>query len=425
MELFNIITSYDYIKQQKFYVKNRIESLTNEEINGCDIEELEEYFYSQFKIELIEIEREFEHIDYDAEETKIQQYNQFYGSRIYGEQEFYMVDGYKIVYKIPFEGDIELLDIRPSRYTLTSYNVDNTIRPTDDKSGQIVLSKIYSRSQIDSQENMLEFISTEFNCALSVYFECIDNINSEIDNGFNLSLRSEIITHLKTRIQKAENFFKLREKLNIPLKLSDVAPNTKPVRLKKVKKNKADTLPKLKSTPAEYEISDNDYNNIKNIINLSCISMEKTARTFTKLQEEELRDVILASLNTHYIGTATGETFNKRGKTDIHIPFENKSAYIGECKIWTGQGAFTKAITQLFSYMRWRDTKTSLIFFNKKNKDFPNILSTINETLNGNKLCIQKTRITNNEWQCNFKKDEESEEIVKVNVVIYDLHIEL
>jgi hypothetical protein len=81
------------------------------------------------------------------------------------------------------------------------------------------------------------------------------------------------------------------------------------------------SLPKLNITPVEYAISDDDYNNIKNIINLSCVSMEKTARTFCKLQEEELRDVILASLNTHYLGTATGETFNKRGKTDIHIPF--------------------------------------------------------------------------------------------------------
>lgn len=184
------------------------------------------------------------------------------------------------------------------------------------------------------------------------------------------------------------------------------------------------SLPKLKTISVEYAISDDDYNNIKNIINLSCMSIEKTARIFCKLQEE-LRDVMLSSLNTHYLGTATGETFNKRGKTDIYILFENKSVYIGECKIWTGKGAFSKVIIQLFSYMRWKDTKTFLILFNKKNKDFTNILKTIDEVLSNEELCIRKTKVTHNEWKCEFKKDIQSEEIVKVNIVIYDLYIEL
>ena len=74
--------------------------------------------------------------------------------------------------------------------------------------------------------------------------------------------------------------------------------------------------------------------------------------------------------------------------------------------------------------MRWRDTKTSLIFFNKKNKDFPNILKTIDEVLSNEQLCINKTKITYNDWQCEFKKDIKSEEVVKVNIVIYDLYIE-
>lgn len=424
MELFSKIRSFDFVSQLKQYVKNEIGRLTNEEICSGTLEDLEEYFYDQFKIDLIEIETDFNHIPYEAQETNIKQYNTWYRSGGYDEPQYYTVDGYKIVYKIPFEGDSELLYIQPSTYTLTSYKVDNVIAPTDDTEGQIIFSQTYERSIIDSKENMIEFIAKEFNSKLSTHFKTIDNVNSDITNNYNSSLKSEIRKHLEIRLQKAEDYLTLREKLNIPLELNKNAPNTRPVRLKKVKKNKSMSLPKLKTSPVEYAISDDDYNNIKSIINLSCMSMEKTARTFCKLQEEELRDVILASLNTHYLGTATGETFNKRGKTDIHIPFENKSAYIGECKIWTGQGAFSKAITQLFSYMRWRDTKTSLIFFNKKNKDFPNILKTIDEVLSKEELCINQTRIAQNDWQCDFKKDTESEEIVKVNIVIYDLHIE-
>lgn len=424
MKLFSKISIFDFIPLQKKAIKNEIERLTNEEICNSTLEELEEYFYDRFKIDLIEIERDINYILYDAQEIKMKQYNHWYRSGEYDEPQYYIVDGYKIVYKIPFDGDSDLLYVQPSSFTWTSYEVDNIIKPTDDKDGQIVFSQTYERSVIDSQENMIEFITKEFNSKLAAYFNAIDNVNSDIENKYNSYLKEEIRKHLERRIKKAEDYLSLREKLNISLELNKNAPNTKPIRLKKVKKNKPMSLPKLNITPVEYAISDDDYNNIKNIINLSCVSMEKTARTFCKLQEEELRDVILASLNTHYLGTATGETFNKRGKTDIHIPFENKSAYIGECKIWTGRGAFSKAINQLFSYMRWRDTKTSLIFFNKKNKDFPNILKTIDEALSDEELCIKKIKMTHNEWQCEFKKDIQSEEIVKVNIVIYDLYIE-
>ena len=151
--------------------------------------------------------------------------------------------------------------------------------------------------------------------------------------------------------------------------------------------------------------------------------MEKTARTFAKLLEEELRDVILSNLNTHYQGTATGETFNKVGKTDINIPFDNKSAYIAECKIWHGSKKFLEAITQLFSYTTWRDTKTSLIIFNKDNSNFLNILDTINTTLKNNTLCINETRLYNNQWQCTFKKSEDSNDFININICIYDLYI--
>ena len=65
-------------------------------------------------------------------------------------------------------------------------------------------------------------------------------------------------------------------------------------------------------------------------------AMEKTAKTYFRNNEEELRDHLLATLNTHYDNT-TGETFRKIGKTDILIEFENKAAFIGECKIWYGK----------------------------------------------------------------------------------------
>lgn len=86
------------------------------------------------------------------------------------------------------------------------------------------------------QENMIEFITKEFNSKLSIYFNAIDNVNFDITNKYNCSLKEELRSHLERRLKKAEDYLALREKLNIPLELSKNTPNTKPIRLKKVKK---------------------------------------------------------------------------------------------------------------------------------------------------------------------------------------------
>ena len=149
--------------------------------------------------------------------------------------------------------------------------------------------------------------------------------------------------------------------------------------------------------------------------------MEKTACTFTKLSEEELRDVILSNLNTHYLGSASGETFNKTGKTDIYIPFGNKAAYIAECKIWHGSKRFLEAIRQLSGYTTWRDIKTSLIIFNKDNKNFNTILDAIDQSLNS--ICKDIIRQGQNQWQGTFSKEKGSDDMLTINITAYDLYI--
>lgn len=422
MELFSNGDTSQFIEKQKMYIKNEINRLTNDEICNISIDELLDYFCQKSKIDLIEVERQFDYISYDVKETSKKVYNEFYKYLSF-EKEYYNIDAYKIIYEVPFEGCQELLYLRPSKFILTRFEVDNVFRPTEQNEGKIVFSKVYGTKEITEKENLKEFIKTEFSKDFSKYVEMIEYVNSDISE-YNKSLESTIKTLLENRLKKAKDYINVRKKLDIPLELNSNAPNIKPIRLKKVKKNKSREFPKLKSSPIEYSISDNDYENIKNIINLTCISMEKLARTFCKFQEEELRDVILSNLNTHYQNNATGETFNKRGKTDIHIPFENKSAYIGECKIWAGKEQFLAAIDQLFSYMRWRDTKTSLIIFNKKNKDFPKLIETIDDLLSKHELKVNKIKLDKNSWQCKLKKSKDSTEIVDINIVVYDLYIE-
>jgi hypothetical protein len=92
--------------------------------------------------------------------------------------------------------------------------------------------------------------------------------------------------------------------------------------------------------------------------------IERLPGTFNGMPEESIRDILLAMLSNQY-GPASGETFSRKGKTDILIPYEGDSGavFIAECKWWTGPKAFRGAIDQLLGYLTWRDTHASLIVF--------------------------------------------------------------
>ncbi len=101
--------------------------------------------------------------------------------------------------------------------------------------------------------------------------------------------------------------------------------------------------------------------------------MERRASTYNEMKETALRDVLLTSLNVHFEGLATGETFSRRGKTDIYIPFSEGHPLILECKIWGGPSRYQNAIAQLFGYLTVRDEEGVIVTFCKEG-DFTSIL---------------------------------------------------
>lgn len=402
-------------------IKGEVNKLTNTEICGTDLDELEMYFVEKYEIEKIELFKD--NISKELFETKIKSYNHFHrgGYNDY-EPEYYMIDGYRVTFTIPFDGDTTLLHMRPSTFYMQNFPVDRIIDSTNDQYGKIIYSLEFPKNELQGKADSNEYVQKRFMQEMKTYFETIENVNKEAGN-YNRALPGIIKQYLNQRLQKANDYLQMRERLELPLKLNASAPNTKPILLKKVKKQQKAAFPSKKAPEKEYEISNTDYENIKNIILLACTSMEKSARTFTKLLEEELRDVILSNLNTHYQGSASGETFNKVGKTDIYIPFENKAAYIAECKIWHGNKKFMEAINQLCGYTTWRDTKTSLVIFNKDNKDFGALLENINQSLVASERCKGITKVSHNQWQGDFTKETESKDAITINITVYDLYV--
>ena len=108
-------------------------------------------------------------------------------------------------------------------------------------------------------------------------------------------------------------------------------------------------------------------------------AIERKPSLYKGKSEEDLRDIFLLFLETRYESTsATGETFNKKGKTDILLKYANDGSnlFIGECKIWKGTKIFLETIDQILGYLTWQDSKSAILFF-IDNESIDNVRKTI------------------------------------------------
>jgi hypothetical protein len=108
---------------------------------------------------------------------------------------------------------------------------------------------------------------------------------------------------------------------------------------------------------------DDFYRHILTVIRNTVVGLERSPGRFAGADEEWLRDHLLVTLNTHYDGSAHGESFNGAGKTDILVRHANHNVFIGECKWWDGKKVLLSAFEQLVGYTTWRDNPLALVMF--------------------------------------------------------------
>lgn len=414
MRLFSSERTEDYIKEIKSKIEREIEELSEEKITTESIDEWVNYFVSEYQIDIISLEQK--KVQMYAEQTEIETNNRL-RTTPYEKADFF-IDGYKITFKIPFLGGSKLFYLKPSACIMGDFEVDKLVPPKANETGYLYYSWKYSKECLDGQENLKEYVDEDFKNRFNNYLKMIEYVNTDLMD-FNSGIEKFIRDKLELKKNKYIELNNIKKALKIPIHLKEDGPNIEPISLKEVKKIQRPN-PKSTFEEQEYCISDFDYNNILKIIHNACSAMENTAKTFNKNTEEELRDFIISTLGTHYVNDVTGETFRRNGKTDIHIIFENKSAFIGECKIWHGIKKFENAIKQVFDYSTWKDTKISLIVFNKANKDFQSILNSIDSWIKKNTK--QSKKENSNTWKCLMYRENTNSDI-QIAIQVYDISI--
>jgi hypothetical protein len=130
---------------------------------------------------------------------------------------------------------------------------------------------------------------------------------------------------------------------------------------------------KPKTEEEDYQLDSEKVLDIIKLVNNQCLQFEKTPKTYAPFSEPNLRDLILANLNSIFEGKATGETFNSNGKTDIYLNIDKGNILVSECKFYGGEKLYLATIDQLLGYLSWRHNYGIMITFCKK-KNFSKIL---------------------------------------------------
>lgn len=196
--------------------------------------------------------------------------------------------------------------------------------------------------------------------------------NSEI-NAENQKLISRLIQFIDDRKEKLDaDKKKISELINlvkIPLARKDDDL------IKKINIDKQPFVKRLKpqTKDEEYQLDREKVIDIIKLIDNQCLQFEKTPKTYEPFGETNLRDLILANLNSIFQGKATGETFNNKGKTDIYLNIDKGNILVSECKFYGGEKLYHETIEQLLGYLTWRQNYGIMISFCKQ-KNFSKIL---------------------------------------------------
>lgn len=414
-----LFRTYDFantLRNSKDSIRDKVNSINAEKFSKSTDDEVFEHVYSEYVIGVpLEIHEELEELT--TVEVK-------YDLREHGERSRWLysmdtpvyVPATKFLLKIPFTGDSKFFHFQPDHFKLGGHPIAVINK------NNITLEYLIINDEIKDGKTTAKRIENRFADIKKEIHFYLDHL-TRMAKDFDAEIIPIIRAHIETRRKQTSNISSVLQNIKIPLAKKEGAPSFTQL---PVRKRIVVPLPtrNLNTDSPIYGISDADYAQILSVIRLQGNAFERTPKTFYKLDEEELRDVFLSNLNSYYESGANGETFNKGGKTDILIREGSKAAFIAECKNWSGKEMFHKTIDQLLGYLTWRDCKTSIILFNKKNKDFSAIQAQISGLIQSHSKFVRVLSLTNepNEWTAVFKSKDDDGRHIMIHFFVFNLY---
>jgi hypothetical protein len=284
-------------------------------------------------------------------------------------------------YYLPYAGDQQLLRAVPNPNTPVSCVVD-----IGEDSVSFTIVDFYGnpeRIKMDAHR-IVESIKLQS-----------ESLNKNIDE-YNGALWDRARDWFQQRRLELEKQQKVTTALGVPIRRRRNPPETfaVPVVRKQIEVKPKATLPSFQPEP---QLDESLYQEILQVIHDTGKTFERLPSTYTGKGEETLRDHFILVLEPRFESSTTGETFNKLGKTDILVRYEKSNVFVGECKFWKGQKQHQETITQLLSYLTWRDSKAAIIYFMNTKEVIPP-LRAIEETTSQHSCFLRSRGKRDESW---------------------------
>jgi hypothetical protein len=270
--------------------------------------------------------------------------------------------------EVPFVGDAQYFRKRPNRMDMKV--------PLAAISGQTLTLYVPAGNLNTAQ------IQTTFDAMLDNIDDYLARLAESLQN-WPMNFRSAVAGAIASRLLTLGRAEEIWEGLTFKPKRRPNAPEIiVPLARKQIRPAPIDP-----ALPLEQQLilAEDSYKHILSILHNMSRVIEFSPKAFANLGEEAIRFHFLVQLNGQYEGTATGETFNGLGKSDIIVRQNTANVFVAECKIWEGPQALSDAVDQLQNYITWRDTKTALIIFNR-NKNFSGVVQKAQEVVSAHPL---------------------------------------
>lgn len=367
----SLFADYDWFsveQNHKTKLQEEVAAYDENRLLNTSVDDLGTYFSDKYALDVPEIDRNG--IVADQRETKVDvSHDHRYFSPMDGRRN--MVDGSTVEIEVPFTGDPQLFNVRPTTASMSP--------PKAGIRGNALLLKFTGVNQ--SADEVKSKIESELS-QIETHLERLRGSATIL----NASLKGIATSAIESRRQKLLANQNLVSSLGFSLKKNPNSSET--YTAPSVRRKLVPTPPPASGKPYEPEpsLSTNDYDHILDVIQNMAHVMERSPAAFQSMDEETLRTHFLVQLNGQYEGQATGETFNYEGKTDILIRQDDRNIFIGECKFWSGPKKHTDTIDQLLGYSSWRDTKVAVLVFNR-NRDMSKVLETAHEATSNHSNC--------------------------------------
>ncbi len=393
----------DYLEAKKNHVMSSIESETDNyllNVNEAD--------YIAFKVSEAAVEPLKIHEDKIYASSSEQMIPAEYFSRLFNVTQGNSYKKDVIKFHVPYSGNRDLLACIPNPRVMWSMSVEVK---DDEFCFEIINFNDDTDSIVrDKDSNIRNILQQHGNIIAGV-------------NRYNSSLEIQIRSAFESRKKRIMAKSGVLASLGVPIKKSSSIPETfaisttkkrKKVRVSKPIVNESGYIP-------EPSLDNSVYHDILQIIHDTGKEFERLPSLYANKEEEHLRDHMLMVLEPNFEGSATGETFNKSGKTDILLRHDGTNVFIGECKFWKGQKSFLSTISQLLGYLTWRDSKAAVIMF-VPNKEFSPVLKSAKESVSNHENFLSFVNEQDETWfNCEFHLDGDRNRVIKIAIMLYHI----